>query len=185
MLAALSVGSYVLAFFGITLAALRIAGGVVVALTGWNLLNAPEDREACNQQQAGSPAPSDDIALFPMTIPITAGPGTISVAAALGAEHPRAWPDIGWFFLGMTGTAMAMALLIWALYSFAERLTALMGPTGKPHRHAAGGLPAAVHRGADPDHRRAGRAGADAGGAPGGLIRRGDSRLLANVLACC
>jgi multiple antibiotic resistance protein len=130
MLVALSVGSYVLAFFGITLAALRIAGGLVVALTGWNLLNTPETGETRKQEEAGAPVPSDDIALFPMTIPITAGPGTISVAVALGAEHPTGWPPIGWFFLGMTGAAVAMALMIWALYSFAERLTALMGRAG-------------------------------------------------------
>jgi multiple antibiotic resistance protein len=130
MLAALSIGSYILAFFGITLAALRVAGGVVVALTGWDLLNAPENRDARKQEQAGAPTPSDDIAMFPMTIPITTGPGTISVAVALGADHPSTLFGAGWFFLGMTVAAAALSLLIWALYSSAERLTALMGPAG-------------------------------------------------------
>src|SRR4051794_28280382 len=51
MMGALWAGSYVLAFFGISLAALRVAGGIVVSLTGWNLLNRPELHEAKKEQQ--------------------------------------------------------------------------------------------------------------------------------------
>jgi multiple antibiotic resistance protein len=123
-------GSYVLAFFGISFAALRVAGGFVVAMTAWDLLTAPENREARKQEQASASSPSDDIALFPMTIPITTGPGTMSVAAALGAGHPHLSAGLGWFFLGMTGAAALLSALIWVLYRSAERLTALLGPTG-------------------------------------------------------
>ena len=52
MTVALWAGSYVLAFFGISLAALRVAGGIVVALNAWNLLNSPEYHEAQKQDQA-------------------------------------------------------------------------------------------------------------------------------------
>ena len=52
MMVALWAGSLVLAFFGVTLAALRVAGGFVVALTAWELLNQPEHREARKQEQA-------------------------------------------------------------------------------------------------------------------------------------
>lgn len=130
MLLALSIGSYVLAFFGITLAALRVSGGLVVALTAWDLLSAPERREARKQEQAAASPSSDDIALFPLTIPITTGPGTISVAVALGAGHPRPLTGLGQFFLGMTAAAASMALLIWMLYRSADRLETIMGPTG-------------------------------------------------------
>ena len=51
MMGALWAGSFVLAFFGISLAALRVAGGVVVALTGWTLLNQPEQQEARKRTQ--------------------------------------------------------------------------------------------------------------------------------------
>jgi multiple antibiotic resistance protein len=130
MVVSLWAGSYVMAFFGISLAALRVAGGLVVALTGWHLLNAPETREERKQAQAASATGSDDVAMFPLTIPITTGPGTISVAVALGAGRPALGAGLGWFFLGMTGAAVAMAVLIWASYQFAERLTPLMGPNG-------------------------------------------------------
>jgi multiple antibiotic resistance protein len=130
MMGALWAGSYVLAFFGITLAALRVAGGLVVALSGWRLLNAPETHEDRKQEQAASAEGMEDIALFPLTIPLTTGPGTISVAVALGAGHPKLFSGLGWFFLGMTAAAVAMTATIWVTYRYADRLTQLMGPTG-------------------------------------------------------
>ena len=130
MMGALWAGSYLLAFFGITLAALRVAGGLVVALSGWRLLNAPEEREIRKQEQATTVDGVEDIALFPLTIPFTTGPGTIAVAVALGAGHPRLFGQLAWFFLGMTAAALAMTATIWVTYHYADRLTRLMGPTG-------------------------------------------------------
>jgi multiple antibiotic resistance protein len=130
MMGALWAGSYVLAFFGITLAALRVAGGLVVALSGWHLLNAPETHEVRKQEQAAGAGDLEDIALFPLTIPLTTGPGTIAVAVALGAGHPRLFAGLGWFFLGMTAAAVAMTAVIWFTYVYADRLARMMGPTG-------------------------------------------------------
>ena len=130
MMSALWAGSYLLAFFGITLAALRVAGGLVVALSGWRLLNTPETQDDRKQAQAASADGFEDIALFPLTIPLTTGPGTISVAVALGAGHPRLFGGLGWFFLGMSAAAVAMAATIWVTYRYADRLTGMMGPTG-------------------------------------------------------
>jgi multiple antibiotic resistance protein len=130
MMVALWGGSYLLAFFGITLAALRVAGGLVVALTGWRLLNAPETHEDRKQEQAASAEGMEDIALFPLTIPLTTGPGTISVAVALGAGHPKLFDGLGWFFLGMTAAAVGMAATIWVTYRYADRLAVILGPTG-------------------------------------------------------
>lgn len=119
-----------LGFFGISLAALRVAGGIVVALNGWNLMNAPEEREARMQQQAGSADAADDVALFPLTIPITTGPGTMSVAIALGSGRPRETDQLIWFFLGMTAATIALAVVIWITYRSADRISRLMGPRG-------------------------------------------------------
>ena len=130
MMVALWAGSFVLAIFGITLAALRVAGGVVVALTAWELLNRPEHREERKQEQAAPAAGSDDIALFPMTIPITTGPGTMAVAVALSASRPRV-PDVfAWFAVGMSAAAVALALVIWITYRSTDRIARLMGPAG-------------------------------------------------------
>jgi multiple antibiotic resistance protein len=130
MMGALWAGSYVLAFFGITLAALRVAGGLVVALTGWHLLNTPEKREVQKQEQAASAEGVEDVTLFPLTVPLTTGPGTISVAVALGAGHPKTLVPLGWFFLGMTAAALATTASIWLTYHYADRLARLTGPNG-------------------------------------------------------
>ncbi|MDQ2803071.1 MAG: NAAT family transporter [Pseudomonadota bacterium] len=129
MVVALSCGSFVLAFFGITLAALRVAGGVVVALSAWELLSTPERRDARRQQSAPAEG-ADEIAMFPLTIPFTTGPGTISVAVALGTVHPPLFNGLGWFFLGVTIAAAALAGVIWGLYRLADRVSRLLGPTG-------------------------------------------------------
>ena len=53
----------------------------------------------------------EDVAFFPLTMPFTAGPGTISVAIALGAERPASGVGLLGFFIGVTAAAVAVALL--------------------------------------------------------------------------
>ena len=77
-------GRFVLGFFGITLPALRIAGGIIVALSGWALLNRSEEPAA---SEVPNNASAVSLAFFPLTMPLTAGPGTITVAIALGAAR--------------------------------------------------------------------------------------------------
>ncbi len=127
MLVALWAGSYVLAFFGITLPALRCAGGVVLALYAWSSLNAPERREVRKAEQIDAAAGVDDVAFYPLTLPFTTGPGTISVAVALGSAHPSGGLAILPFFAGMSVAAIAVAVLVWLLYSASDQLSRLLG----------------------------------------------------------
>lgn len=131
MLFALWAGSYVLAFFGISLDALRIAGGVVVALFAWDILNTPERRNARKRAEAAPVEGEEDIAFYPLTLPVTTGPGTISVAVALGSEHPGATFGALLFFAGLSAAAFAMGAVIVLIYRSAERLTDLLGPAGE------------------------------------------------------
>ncbi len=130
MTVALWGGPYVLGFFGITLAALRVAGGIVVALTGWHLLQAPEEHGDRKETQAADAGHTDDIVLFPLTIPITTGPGTIAVAITLGSGHPHDPEVLVPYFLGMTAATVALAVVIWITYGSADRISRLMGPRG-------------------------------------------------------
>ena len=66
-------GSEILAFFGISLFVVQIAGGLVVAATGWKLLNQPDDDSSSKQV----PETLEDAlqhAFFPLTLPLTVGP---------------------------------------------------------------------------------------------------------------
>jgi multiple antibiotic resistance protein len=130
MLVALWAGSYVLAFFGITLAALRVAGGLILALNSWNRLAALDVPRDPAKYQAIPATSIYDIALFPLTIPFTAGPGTIAVAVALGAARPRSYSDLLGFFVGMTTACLAVAVTIWITYRYADRIVRLLGQTG-------------------------------------------------------
>lgn len=130
MLIALWGGAYVLNFFGISLAALRLAGGAVVALRAWDLLSAPERQEARKAQQVQATGPNtEDIAFFPLTLPFTTGPGTISVAVALGAGRPLS--GVVPFFLGMTAACLAIAAVIWLAYRSADRVAGLLGVSAR------------------------------------------------------
>ena len=130
MLVALGFGSYLLAFFGISLAALRIAGGLILALFAWELLGAPEKREERKQEQASAvgAAAADDIAFFPLTLPFTTGPGTISVAVAIGSGHPST--RAAWFFAGVTLAAAVLAAVIALTYAYSDKLIDALGSSG-------------------------------------------------------
>lgn len=133
MLGAMWVGTYIMEFFGVSLAALRIAGGGVVALSAFDLLNAPERTQARKQQQAESSEGSDvaSMAFFPLTLPFTTGPGTIAVCVALGAKRPHEAANLVGFALGASGAALAMAVVIWLSYRSADRIAGLLGPTAR------------------------------------------------------
>jgi multiple antibiotic resistance protein len=127
MLVALWAGSYVLAFFGISLPALRCAGGLVLALYAWALLNTPERQEERKREQASHAEGLDDVAFYPLTLPFTTGPGTISVAVALGSARPAGEQAIFLFFVGMSLAALVIAASVWLLYSFTDQLSRLLG----------------------------------------------------------
>lgn len=129
MLCSLWIGAYVLKFFGISITALRLAGGFVVAATAWQMLSAPERREERKEQQADS-ARDDDVAFVPLTIPVTTGPGTIAVAIALGANHPLNDLDALRFALGTGAAAVTIGATIWICYRAADKVVALVGASG-------------------------------------------------------
>jgi multiple antibiotic resistance protein len=132
MLVSLWAGAYILNFFGISLGALRIAGGAVVTLRAWEMLMAPERQEVRKQAQANEERSSLlDMAFFPLTMPFTTGPGTISVAISLGAERPASGVGLLGFFLGVSAAAVAIALLIWIGYRFGDALVGRMGATAR------------------------------------------------------
>lgn len=128
MIVALLAGSAVLGFFGISIGALRVAGGLVVAINAWQLLTAPEEREARKQEQAIPAGDPGQIAFFPLTMPFTTGPGTISVAVALGAQRPAVGHGLLPFMAGATAAIVVMAGIVWIVFGAAERIGDRIGP---------------------------------------------------------
>ena len=131
LLGSLLLGGYILNFFGVSLGALRVAGGLVVAIRAWALLMSPEEHEDQKMGQA-SPALSraEDIAFFPLTMPFTTGPGAISVAIALSSQRPADGHSVIPFFLGASLAVAVIALMVWIFYRASDRVLSLLGVNG-------------------------------------------------------
>ena len=127
-------GSIVLDFFGITLAVVQICGGVVLAVTGWSLLTQKE-QDSPSDQSSESLEDALDHAFFPLTLPITVGPGCISIAITLGA-HLRHEAGPGFehgyprHFIAALAGMFIVCVLVMICYTYADRLTRLLGRSG-------------------------------------------------------
>jgi len=128
--AAMLIGTYVLRIFGVSLPIVRVAGGLLVTANGWRLLN--------NDEQANSaPGPVEAWerevarrAFYPLTFPLTVGPGSISVAATPGAKTQsggaRTAAELA---AGLVGVVI-VSLTVFLSYRFASKLIAYLGETG-------------------------------------------------------
>jgi multiple antibiotic resistance protein len=130
LLVSLWAGSLILNFFGVSLGALRLAGGLVVASRAWALLNAPEESEQRKEQQANPARLSGDVAFYPLTMPFTTGPGTIAVAIALSSVRPENHRFFLLFMAGLTLAALLIAVIIWISYRYADLVIARLGNSG-------------------------------------------------------
>ncbi len=126
LLGSLFVGSYVLEFFGITLPIVRVAGGLVVTVTGWNLLQGGYGNDARDGHRPV--VPTD--AFYPLTMPITVGPGSIAVAITFGSQRPREAADIALLAVAAVAGVVAMAATIYVCYRFAEGTVGALGAHG-------------------------------------------------------
>jgi multiple antibiotic resistance protein len=87
LIGALLIGGSILDFFGVSLAVVRIAGGMVVFHAAWKAMNSdPKLNAVDNQDLAERLDQHKDIAFMPMTIPLLAGPGAIAVTVGLAAQ---------------------------------------------------------------------------------------------------
>jgi len=132
--ASLYIGAYVLQFFGISIPVLRVAGGIIVSTSGWRLLTEPDATET-RRNETPHPrsvtAPPSRLAFYPLTMPLTTGPGTISVAISIGASRPSGFhAPLLEFFVQTLVAVFLLAVLIYAFYRNAARLADLIGATG-------------------------------------------------------
>src|SRR5579875_1945954 len=122
------IGTHILKFFGISIPVVQIGGGMVVMWTGWTLLHQNVEQEQEHAQKRVSRQDISDKAFYPLTLPLTVGPGSISVALTLGASqaiHVNGWVRL---VAAIVGPAL-VAFLIYVSYRFAERLARMLGQT--------------------------------------------------------
>jgi multiple antibiotic resistance protein len=124
-------GSLLLEFFGISIPVVRVAGGLLVTAMGWKLLNegAGSSHEPLNEA-ADSGAANDSF--YPLTLPLTVGPGAISVAVTIGSHHPS--DPFGAHAMLLASAALAglfaISLTVYGSYRFAVPLVRYLGEAG-------------------------------------------------------
>jgi multiple antibiotic resistance protein len=123
------IGTYILRFFGISIPVVQVGGGLIVVSNGWSLLQRGNYGQKEVAQNVVPQDPYRD-AFYPLTLPLTVGPGSISVAITLGANAPY---HQGFHLVSMFTAFVGCVLLaasIYLCYSFADRLGRVLGTTG-------------------------------------------------------
>jgi multiple antibiotic resistance protein len=128
--ASLIVGPLALKFFGLNLSAVRVAGGLVLASAGWHLLSQGQE-----DSKHRAPAASEEEVLggafYPLTLPLTIGPGSIAIMVTIGSSMLAA-PGSSLLLDGLGALAglACISIVIYLCYSQGEHVLRKLGPTG-------------------------------------------------------
>jgi multiple antibiotic resistance protein len=127
LVASLAIGTYVLELFGLSVPVVQVGGGLVVSTIGWRLL---QDPTPIDKPSGAAARRRRNIAFYPLTMPLTVGPGSISVAITIGANHPdsvrSALISIPAILIGVT----LVAASVFVSYRYADQLGRMIGETG-------------------------------------------------------
>jgi multiple antibiotic resistance protein len=125
------VGAALLNFFGISLPVVQVAGGLVLAAMGWRLLNRQDTETA---QGAAAVAETSFVELqdkifYPLTFPVTVGPGCIVVMLTLGARASAesVTPDVV-AHLGILAATVVLSVVVYFSYAYAPKITSHISP---------------------------------------------------------
>jgi multiple antibiotic resistance protein len=130
------IGSSLLGFFGISLGVMQLAGGIVLAMIGWSLLNQKDSTPSPEKTQEVAPAITQyeiaslrEKAFYPFTFPITAGPGCIVVMLTLSihAKHEQLSETI-FSYVGLFIATVALAASIYLCYAYAPKIARSISP---------------------------------------------------------
>lgn len=118
-------GTLILNFFGISLDALRIAGGLIIVNSGYGLLNSKFEERRMDKEMRREAVEKDDISFTPMAMPMLSGPGSISLLIGLYAANPT-WD----FRMSIVAVVLVMALLVYLTLRTAPALFRVLGKAG-------------------------------------------------------
>lgn len=134
LLGAVFVGAHVLDFFGISLPIVRVAGGIVVAMSGWRLLNDQgQDKLHTSVAASANTWTKEQLrqhSFYPFSFPLTVGPGTIAASITIGTQLPAR--PVDWLitsFASALGVLMT-SLVIYLCYRYARNMERFLGNVG-------------------------------------------------------
>jgi len=131
LIGSILIGTHILSFFGISLPVVQVGGGLVVVAAGWKLLNREDDGDS-SALTAAKPVKASYLsrrAFYPLTMPLTVGPGSISIAIAVGANHSPG-SEARWTLpvAALVG-CLLLGASIYVIYRFAEPIGRVLGDT--------------------------------------------------------
>lgn len=120
-------GTGILALFGVTLAAFRVAGGILLFWIAFEMIfEKRQERHENTAERAVSEDHVRSVAIFPLAIPLLAGPGAISATILLSGEFESPGARVG-----LIGIIAAIIALTWIVFFLAERVDGWLGETGR------------------------------------------------------
>jgi multiple antibiotic resistance protein len=130
LVASILIGAYVLDFFGVSIPAVQVAGGFIVCAIAWSLLTSPSTPAVSERSTSASAEALSQRAFYPITMPLTVGPGSMSVAMTLGANPPRGIRSLVTTALAQVLGVFILAVSIYLCYRYADRILRKLGTTG-------------------------------------------------------
>jgi multiple antibiotic resistance protein len=124
LLIALFAGAVIMEFFGISIPALRIAGGLIVARIGFGMLNPEPEPDVADADKEEALLMSD-LAFTPLAMPMLSGPGSIAVTIGMATGA-----DTVWAYAAIALGIVLVAFLSWLVLRSSRRIVKMLGPTG-------------------------------------------------------
>jgi multiple antibiotic resistance protein len=130
MIGSYFIGTHILSFFGISLPVVQVGGGLIVISTAWAMLKQKSDDEPATTHRTVNSQDPLRQAFYPLTMPLTVGPGSISVAITLGANaaHYHGFSLLAVAIAAIVGSVL-VAISVFLCYGFSDRLARVLGPT--------------------------------------------------------
>ena len=122
---ALLCGERILDFFGISVASFQVAGGILILYNSLSMLQAKTNPTRQTEEEAQETAEREDVAVVPIGIPLTAGPGAISTVILYGHK-----PALFGQYLILFGGIAVTAAIVWAAFRLSPLISRLLSRTG-------------------------------------------------------
>ena len=119
------IGNYVLDFFGISINALKIAGGIIIARSGFQLLSAKHKKDVGKKIHKESLS-KEDISFTPLAMPLLSGPGSISFLINLSIQTAS---QPSYIFVTIA-SILLVSLSIFMAFRLAPAILKYMGQAG-------------------------------------------------------
>lgn len=124
LLVTLFLGAIILSFFGISIPAVRVAGGILIAKIGLSMVSTESESPISDEHKSESFV-KQDIAFVPIAMPLLSGPGSMAVTLGMASHSDNAYD-----YMGVGFGIVLVAFISWLILRFANQVAKFLGVTG-------------------------------------------------------